>query len=308
MSVLDLALLPPPAVVETLDFDAIVAAMTADFKARWPAFTAALESDPVLKLIEVAAWREMLLRARINEAACAGMLATTQGADLDQLAARFNTARRTAETDASLRQRTQLGFHQVAAAGSRERYIWHVLDAHAANTQVDAWQMASGQVGVSPLGWVLEAAINVDPEAAAIGNALWGPPPDGQVYRVAEDDDPSFVAARLRILSDEVCPLGVDVRLLPPDIMTYSIVATLHLPPGPDVNVVRLAALTATETLVRERARFRVDCHRAALIGALMAPGVRNVTLTTPAQDIARGPGELAVCIGITLSTEVADD
>lgn len=308
VNTLDLAALPLPAIVEALDFEAIVAAMTADFQARWPAFTAVLESDPVLKLIEVAAWRELLLRARINEVARAGMLASAQGSDLAQLAARFNTARRAGESDASLRQRAQLGFHQVAAAGSRERYRWHVLDAHAALSQADAWQMAPGQVGVSPLGWILAPVAEVEPADAVIGAALWGSPPIGLAYRVAEAADPPFVAARLRILSDEVCPVGVDVRLATPAITTYAITAVLHLPPGPDVVTVTASARTAVAALVRERAQFRLDVYRAALLGALMVPGVRNVTLSSPAQDIARGPGELAVCTAVSLTAAVADD
>lgn len=305
---LDLAALPLPNIVETLDFEAILTAMTAEFRTRWPEFTAALESDPVIKLLEVAAWRELLLRARVNEAAGAGMLATARGADLDQLAARFNTARRAGEADAGLRQRAQLGFHQVAAAGSRERYWWHALDAHAAISQADVWQMAPGQVGVSPLGWILAPTAEVDPADAVIGAALWGPPPTGMAYRVAASEDPPFVAVRLRLLGDDVCPVGVDVRLAEPAIVTYQATAVLHLPPGPDVATVTATARAAVAALVRDRARFRMDVYRAALVAALMVPSVRNVTLISPAQDIARGPGELAVCAGITLTAAVADD
>ena len=61
---LDLEQLPPPKIIEELDFDAILAAMKADFIARYPEYTADFASDPVAKLLEAASYREMLIRQR----------------------------------------------------------------------------------------------------------------------------------------------------------------------------------------------------------------------------------------------------
>ena len=82
---IDLSNIPAPEVVETLDFSAILAAMVADLQARDPAFTALVESDPAWKILEVAAYRELLLRQRINDASRAVMLAFATGADLEHL-------------------------------------------------------------------------------------------------------------------------------------------------------------------------------------------------------------------------------
>ncbi|PJN94872.1 baseplate assembly protein, partial [Amaricoccus sp. HAR-UPW-R2A-40] len=92
---IDLSRLPPPDVVERLDFETILGAMKADLIARAPdlAPALALESEPAVKILEVAAYRELLLRARINDAARAVMIATATGADLDHLAALFGVAR-----------------------------------------------------------------------------------------------------------------------------------------------------------------------------------------------------------------------
>ena len=61
---IDLARLPPPDVVETIDYEAVLSSMKADLMARAPelAPVLALESEPLVKLLEVAAWREMVLR------------------------------------------------------------------------------------------------------------------------------------------------------------------------------------------------------------------------------------------------------
>ena len=62
----ELAGLPSPQVLETLRFEHIFDALLRDFQVRYPQYSALLASDPAIKLIEVAAYRELLLRARIR--------------------------------------------------------------------------------------------------------------------------------------------------------------------------------------------------------------------------------------------------
>lgn len=69
----DLSRLPPPDIIETLDYEVIRAEALAKFATFFPDFDARLESDPVVKLIEIFAFREMILRQRINDAARAKM-------------------------------------------------------------------------------------------------------------------------------------------------------------------------------------------------------------------------------------------
>src|SRR6185436_13616375 len=83
----------PPDIVEQIFFEDILAAMIADLQVRDPAFTALLESDPAYKIMEVCAYREMLLRQRVNEAAKGVMLSIAIGTDLDQIAANYNVER-----------------------------------------------------------------------------------------------------------------------------------------------------------------------------------------------------------------------
>ncbi len=81
----DLSRLPAPTIVETLDFDTIYGQMLAALQALVPTFDATVESDPVIKLLQVAAYREMLLRARVNDAARAVMPAYTAANALAKL-------------------------------------------------------------------------------------------------------------------------------------------------------------------------------------------------------------------------------
>ena len=114
---IDLSKLPAPDVIETLDFETLLTNYINDFVARNPNYATLLESDPAIILMQVVAYREMLLRARINEAAKANMLAYATKGDLDNLAAFFGVERLEDETDERLRKRTQLALEGFSTAG-----------------------------------------------------------------------------------------------------------------------------------------------------------------------------------------------
>ncbi|MBQ9759125.1 MAG: baseplate J/gp47 family protein, partial [Opitutales bacterium] len=122
---IDFSKIPVPDIVEALDFEGVFADIVADFRTRFPDFDALVESDPAIKLIEAFAYREVLLRARINNAARACMIASATGADLDNIAANFGVMRKPDENDSDLRKRTILAIEASATAGSRNAYIYH---------------------------------------------------------------------------------------------------------------------------------------------------------------------------------------
>lgn len=269
MAVVDLSRLPPPDVVEALDYDAILAALTADLRARHPEFSAWVASDPGVKLLEVAAYRELLLRLRINEAARSVMLAFAAGSDLDHLAALYGVARAEGETDARLLTRVQTALSGLSTAGSRDAYVHHALGADARVRAASAERTAPGAVRVVVSG---EGADGV-PSAAvvtAVERALSG--------------------ERVRPLTDTVTVQGVQI-------VPYRITATLTLESGPDPDVVQAAARAGAERYVRARnAEIGADVHRAAVIAALVVPGVTDVALAAPAADVAVGATQAAWC------------
>lgn len=127
----DLATLPAPQIIEPLDFEQILADLKADILARAPelAEVLALESDPIVKLLEACAYRELLYRARVNDAARAHLLAFATGGDLDHLAAQYGVTRQDGEADDRLRTRLQLRIAALAGQGTREHYEFHALTA-----------------------------------------------------------------------------------------------------------------------------------------------------------------------------------
>lgn len=275
MAVVDLSRLPPPDVVETLDYDAIVAAMTADLRSRYPAFDAWVASEPGLKLIEVAAYRELLLRHRINGAARAVLLAFAAGADLDHLAALYGVTRARRgeddeESDARLLARVQTALSGLSTAGSRDAYVHHALTADPRVRDVCVERTAPGAVRVVVLGG----------------------PPDG-------DGIPSVaVVERVRAAldGDTVRPLTDTVTVQAVAIVPYTIDATLTLEAGPDPAVVLAAARASAEAHVRARNRCGRDVHRAAVSAALFVAGVTDVTLRAPAADVGAASHQAPWC------------
>ena len=59
---MDMTLLPAPQVIEPLDFEAIYQQRLARMLELHPEFTDVLESDPAIKLLQVMAFQELLLR------------------------------------------------------------------------------------------------------------------------------------------------------------------------------------------------------------------------------------------------------
>lgn len=70
-------------IIETLNFKEIFSRMKEELIRRDSTFTALVESDQAIKILEVAAWRELLLRQRINEAVKSNLLKFAGGEDLE---------------------------------------------------------------------------------------------------------------------------------------------------------------------------------------------------------------------------------
>lgn len=267
----DLSRLPAPDVVEPLDYETILAARRADFLARYPEFSAFVESDPAVKLLEVGAFQELNLRQRINDAARACMLAYAGGADLDNLAALFGVTRRVIapadaqnatpeilESDADLRRRTVLAPDSYSVAGPASAYVFYALSADGDVLDASATSPAPGEVVVSILSRLGDGT--AAPELIAAVDAVLG--------------------------ADGVRPLTDMVSVQSAQIITFDITAELTLYPGPDAQLMLDTANAALDTLLAANRRIGRDLTRSAIIAALHVGGVQNVNLIEPAEDI----------------------
>lgn len=291
---IDLSTLPAPDVVQTLSFETILAEMLADLRTRDTAFTALVESDPAYKILEVAAYRELLIRQRVNDGARAVMLAYATGSNLEQLAALFGVTRKlidagdanavppvpaTYETDASLRYRTQLALEGLSTAGPVGAYQFHAL-AVAGVKDVGV----QGPPDTDP-GDVLVTILSDDGDGEADSNLI------------------AAVAAALN--GEDVRPLTDQVTVQSAAITNYEIDATLYIPTGPDPNIVRAASLASVQAFVAAQHKVGADIRLSALYAALHVGGVERVTLSAPGltSDIICDAEHAPFCTDITLNT-----
>jgi phage-related baseplate assembly protein len=295
-SAVNLAEIPAPEVVETLDYETILAALTADAITRAPelADALALESEPVTKALEEAAYRETVIRARVNDAARAVMLAFASGADLRHLGALFGVAvqviqeadpeadpplEEILESDARLRARIQLAPEAYTVAGSRGSYTWHAM---AADTHVkDVYVWAPQPVG-DLVGEVRVVVLSDETDGTPSAETL--------------------AAVSAALTAETVRPLTDKVYVQAATIVDYTVVAGITTYEGPDSAVVLAAAEASVSAKVAELHAIGHDVTRSALFAALHVAGVQNVDLVSPAADVAIDDGEAGYCTGITLT------
>ena len=272
---IDLTKLPAPDVVERLDYEEILAQLVADYQARWPEFSAFVESEPALKLLDAFAYREMLVRARVNDGARAVMLAHAEAADLDNLAVAFGVARLPGEADDALRQRVvrSLGAHNTA--GSQAGYEYWARSVAGVGV-VCATRKAPGVVRIVVGG-------DVTGEGAAALDAQ----PSKAVYDAVVAQ---FARADVRPITDTVEVDALWIR-------AYRVRATLTLEAG----VVAAEAIAAATASVRAYCLRIHRCsppdntvRRNAIVSALFVAGVADVALTEPAADVPSGDGHPA--------------
>lgn len=297
----DLSLLSKPNVIEPLDFetlfqerkDALIALYDADEQAAIAA-TLELESEPLVKLLQENAYRELILRQRVNEAATAVMLAYATGSDLDQIGANYNVARLlvdagdpdavppvepTYESDAEFRARIQLSPEGYTTAGSAGSYKFHALSSDAQVLDAQAVSPSPGEVTVYVL--------------ARSGNGTAGP----ALLEVVGD---ALSADTIRPMTDQVTVQSVTVT-------EYTVDAALTVYPGPDAEVIRQSAIDAVTKYVEAMHRIGYDITLSGLYSALHQPGVQNVVLNSPAASIVMGNGEAPYCTSVVVAVSGED-
>jgi len=286
---INLAELPFPGAVESLDFETIFSAMLADLQARDANFSALVESDPAYKILEVAAYRELLVRQRVNDGIKSVMLAYSTGSNLDQLGALFGVARQTVtqaddttipptpavmEADERFRSRLQISLEGFSTAGPVGAYVFHALDASPDVKDVSVVSPSPGEVDV----YILSTDS------------------DG----VASDELLNTVDARLN--ADEIRPLTDQVTIKRPIVSNFTVQATLYFSDGPDSQIVRGLAEDAINQFIEDHKQIGGVIALSGIMAALHQAGVDRVELVAPTADIVLSNTESAHCAAITIT------
>ncbi|KQI68694.1 hypothetical protein AN189_07245 [Loktanella sp. 3ANDIMAR09] len=274
-SAINLAQLPPLDVIEALDFETVFSEMVEAVRQIEPSLsdTLSLESEPIVKVLQALAYRELLVRARVNDAARAVMLPTAQGGDLDNLASLFGVARlivRPAdpaavppipailESDADLRLRVQTSLEALSVAGPRGAYEFHARSVDGRIRDVSVFSDTPGLVSVI-------------------------------VYSEDQDGNPidAPVAAVDATLNGEaIRPLCDTVDVVNAEILLFDVEAVITVSGSASATEVLAKAQESVAGYLRSRRRIGRVVPRSGLIAALFVDDVENVDLVSPAGDV----------------------
>lgn len=284
------------------DFETLLTERKASLIALYPADqqdavsrTLALESDPIVKLLQESVYREILLRQRINEAAQAVMVAYSLGSDLDQLAANYNVERLTVtpadstavppieavmEADEDLRLRVPAAFEGLSVAGPTASYEFHAKSADGRVADVSATSPSPAVVVITVL--------------SRSGNGL------------ATDD---LLTVVNDALSDEsVRPVADRVIVQTAQIVPYTVNATLYLYPGPEAEPILAASKARLQSYIASQSRLGRDIRRSAIFAALHVEGVQRVELASPLDDVVLDKTQAGWCEDWTVTNGGTDE
>lgn len=290
MATIDLSQLPRPNVIEALDFETLFTERKERLISLYPEEereavrrTLAFESEPIVKILQESAYREMLLRQRVNEAAQAVMVAYAIGNDLEQLGANNNTPRLTIvpaddeaippveevkESDADYRQRIPAAFEGMSVAGPTGAYEFHAQSADGKVADASAISPAPAEVTISVL--------------SRDGDGTASPELLATVSAALNDEEVRPVADRLTVQSAQI--------------VNYQIDATLYVYPGPAIEPIMADAELRLKSYINEQRRLGRDIRLSAIYAALHTQGVQRVELAAPLADVVLDRTQAANC------------
>lgn len=284
---LDLSRLSAPIFVEQLTFETILAQMIAEVQVRQPAFDATVDSDPAVKVLQVAAYREMLIRQAFQDGAVQMLVAYATGANLDHLGALVGVARlviipandvtgvvAVMERDDALRARIVLAPESFSSAGPELAYVSHAKGASGDVLDASAISPAPGKVLVSVLSRFGDGAAS-----------------------------PALIEAVDTVVNNKaIRPLNDDVTTASAQIVAFVVSAALVTFSGPDVSVVLDTARRALAAHLAENRKLGRTITRSGIIAALTAAGVHRVDLASPLTDVACDPTQAGWCSDIVIT------
>lgn len=277
---IDLSLLPPPDIIEPLDFEQILAERKARLVSFFPeneqaaiAALLELESEPLVKLLQENAYRELILRQRINDGARAVMLAFSGGADLEHLLALLGAERREGEGDDEYRQRGQLAPFGFSVAGPVNAYRYHALSADSDVLDARADQPQPGVVRVTVLSRTRQTAT---PEL---------------LQRVAD-----------ALSAEDIRPLNDTIQVQAATLRPWAINARIYVGSGAAPEPLLAAAQQAAEAYAAAQHAINAPVRLSGIYAALHQPGALRVELLSPAADIEPEAQAAPICTAVTLA------
>ncbi|OAM03961.1 MAG: baseplate assembly protein J [Wolbachia endosymbiont of Dactylopius coccus] len=232
---------------------------------RDASFTGLVESDPAMKILEVAAWRELLLRQRINEAVKSNLLKFATEEDLDNLAEFYGVERQKEEDDERFRKRVKAKIAGWSTGGSKEHYRYYALSADSRVKDALVESPIPGKVQISILSTQLSTTGIVSEELLEIVKK-----------QVTRDD--------IRVLTDTITVIGCNIT----EIDIHSRMSINSVISKEEIKEQFIKKFEASR-------RLGWSVTRSWIIANLFVDGVENVELIEPKEDVVVLGNECAV-------------
>lgn len=289
----DFSQLSKPSMVEEIDFESILSERKAYLISLFDLAdqdqirqVLQRESEPLTKFLEENAYREIILRNRINTASLSVLLAFAEKNDLDAVVANYgitrllvsaesNESEAVYESDDALRYRASLVFDSLSVAGPTSAYEYHALSSDG--RVVDA--KASSPAPAEALVTILQSDTTTG-EATSELIAI--------VQNYLNDDVRRPVADRLTVQSVDVVP--------------FELVATIYTDNLPESDSLISAALQAVQDYLDESRRIGRSIYLSKLYNLLHVSGVVRVVISSLTTDIEVSSVQVAYCTNITIN------
>ncbi|WP_341821722.1 baseplate J/gp47 family protein [Wolbachia endosymbiont (group A) of Ischnus inquisitorius] len=242
-----------PNIIEPLNFEEIFSRMKEELVSRDAGFTALVESDPAMKILEVAAWRELLLRERINEAVKSNLVKFAMGEDLDNLAEFYGVEREKEEKDENFRKRIKAKIVGWSTGGN---YRYYALSADTRVKDALVESPVPGKVQVSILSTQLSTTGIPEEELLEI------------VRNQLKREDVRILTDTIEVVSCNIIEIDIHskISIKRPDI----------------IETVKKKFIEKFEA----SKRLGWSVTRSWIIANLFVDGVENVELIEPKEDV----------------------
>lgn len=289
--------LPKPNFVDVLDYEDIFNERKEYFISLHPEDeqelvrkTLSRESEPVTKLLQENAYREMILRNQINEKALATQLAFAKGNDLDVWGANFDVKRLVItpaddsvtppvlaiyEADEEFRYRIQKKLDALSTAGPESAYEFHTLSADSRVSDVKC----SSPAPAHALLTILQRDTGNNASTEELNTIVL-----------------NYVSG------EKKRPTGDRVQVQSAEIINYQIEAVLVTKNVPETEPVLSAARANALAYVKEPKRIGKGVFFSDLYSILKVSGVERVELISPATEMHLTKFQAASCTAIKLS------
>lgn len=322
MNLADFSGLSAPALIEELDFETVYAERKAAFLALYSDATVKAEmsktlereSDPVVKLLQESAYREVLFRQQRNDDVKVLLVLYSSGSNLDQLVVDRGLKRliitpadntvvppvdAVYESDQDLKERYLLAMDGLSVAGPVSSYQFY---AESADGRVGDVSVVSPQVDLDNL--VLENLTKAQ-LIELIGNLFYL-----DIY-ILQNDSESGVATQELInivqlaLDDETVRPCCDKAVVKSvTVVSYSIAATIYAKQTAQAAAVLEIAQQNLQNYVAEQKRIGRSIRRSAIYAVLHVDGIEHVNITSPNADIVIDATQAGHCTNIDISVE----